>query len=49
MYGTVLKLRESQTDGAAGGIADIATQSAMREDAPAQKRRGTDVEQSAAE
>ena len=24
MHGTVLKLRESQTDGAAGGIADVA-------------------------
>lgn len=49
MYGTVLKLRESQTDDATGGIADVAAQSAMRKDAPAQKRRGTDIEQSAAE
>lgn len=30
MYGTVLKLRESQTDDATGGIADVAAQSAMR-------------------
>ena len=49
MHGTVLKLRKSQTDGTAGGIADIAAQSAVRKDASAQKRRGTDIEQSAAE
>ena len=49
MHGTILKLRKSQTDGATGGIADVATQSAVRKDAPAQKRRGTDIEQSAAE